>query len=450
MKIPKVKMIASLEIAVILFILLLFSLANKNFSGKNFSVIVSFLVNAILIIAGIIVDQKAFSLNKTFWYFNFYFLFLAPLLQYLTGYSVWSINIGDDLYIKTNGVILLCYIVYFTVNFICSNKIEEDSLIKAKVPIIEFSQYKVLVLLLLSVFAFVFLASMISFNGLFVRDLNGIDIGDKTTSVIVENFCRSIPVYSLGYTILYYKKNKSGLPLILVESILLLIVNFPASITRYWIGLVYIGILLILFEEKIVNRRFDIFLIVVFSVIFPVFQLFKWYTLSDLISGGNIMIRLSNVYNSVDFDAYSVLARTIKLTSTNGIQYGHQVLASLFFIVPRSVWPLKPYPSGQFIAMATNQFYTNISCPIYAEGFIDFGLIGALLYTLLLSFFIRKFDDNFWLKKDENSYSFNRLIYPFLFGILIFLLRGSLQPVVVYSFTFFIFAIILKIWFKEK
>mgnify|MGYP006966726925 CR=1 FL=1 len=449
MKVNKIKLLKNIEILIILVLTMIICFKENNFYNYNILVIISFNINAFIIILNILKDQTAFSLNKTFWYFNFFFFFIAPLFQYLSSYNVWNIAISEELYLKTNTYVMLCYIIYMVSKKFFINKNfkkhnyniidvnNENSNLK-----IIYSEKILILMLILTFISFVFLITNISFNGLFVREINNLSIGDNTISVILENICRAIPIYTCVYSIYFYQKKKFGKIFILIEFIILFMVNFPTSITRYWIGLVYIGIALIF------NRKFDICIIIIFSLIFPIFQLFKWYSFLELFTNSNLANRMFKVYNSVDFDAYSMFARTINYVNNNGIQFGHQSLASIFFLIPRALWPLKPYPTGQFIAMNEGQFYTNLSCPLFAEGFIDYGLFGSLIYTVLICYIISKFDFSYWNKNEIKLIDF---YYPFLFGILIFLLRGSLQPVIVYSFTFLIFIIILKkICFRKK
>ena len=460
MKINKKKLIKSLEIFAILFLIILLYFNGYEAKQTNIIVILSFIINGIVIVFNIVLDQSDYSLNKTFWYFNFFFFFIAPLFQYLSSYEMWNFYISDGLYLKTNLYIVLCYFIYSLSMFFLSkkdkkkkeNNIIKDDIINSNMIDNQlkeldyiYSSNIMIVLLVMSLFSFAFLVLNISFKGLFIRDLNNISIGDNTTSVILENFFRSIPVYSIVYSIYYYKKKKRGIIFIIIELTILIMTNFPTSITRYWVGLVYIGMILIMFGNKLKDRKFDIILIFIFAVIFPIFQLFKWYSLSDLLNGASISQRLFDVYNSVDFDAYSIFCRTIDYVLKNGTELGHQLLASLFFIIPRAVWITKPYPTGQFIAMSGNQYFTNISCPLYAEGYVDFGIIGSLMYTVIISYLIYRADLLYWNnRKNKNDVIIKDYYYPFLFGVLIFMLRGSLQPVVVYSFTFFIFAFIIK------
>lgn len=451
MKVNERRLLDMIGIFIILFFIILYYIAGYSFGGKSLAVIITFIINGFYIIINIICIDKPFSLIKTFWYFNFFFFFIAPFLQFLSGYISWGYYISDSLYLKTNIILFVCYTLSSFISFIIQNNKINIKSIKNE-PEMIFSKKYLIMFIILSFLAFIFLLYKISFSGFFVRELNQISVGDNTINSIITNTCRAIPAYALTYSIFYYRNTKERVSMvfIIIESIILLMLNFPASVTRYWIGLVYIGVFLVIFKDKIIGRKFDLVLILVFAIIFPIFQLFKWYTLSELlVEKNNVVQKLLTAYNSPDFDAYSVLSRTISLVSVKGCQYGHQLMGSLFFIIPRAVWNSKPYPTGQFIAMCSNQYFTNISCPIYAEGFIDFGIFGSILYTILLSIALNVLDNLYWYS--NNTIKYNSYMYTFLFGILIYLMRGSLLPVVAYSFTFFIFSFFVKgICFRKR
>ena len=421
-----------------LVIMLFFYLKNIDYTGKNVLILFTFIANGTIIIINILKDLRAFSLNKMFWYFSFFFLFLAPFFQYLTSYNCWDYVLEDRTYIRCNLYLILWYFVYSISNAIFLKKKN----INIKCVELDLNYKKMKFMFLLSLLSFIILVTNISFSGLFVRNSNSMSIDYGAFKAILENTLRAIPVYSLIYSFFCLKSYKKGYIYFIILLFITLSVNFPTSITRFWIGIVYIGIGLVVFRRYIINRRFDYAMILIFTIVFPIFQLFKWYTIEQIIDFTTISNKLISVYNNVDFDAYSMLGRTIEYIDLNGITFGHQLLSTLFFFVPRAIWSTKPLPSGEFIAIQQGQKFTNLSCPLIAEGLINFGIIGLILFALILGKIISYFDSIFW--KNFECTTFLYLIYPFGFGVLIFLLRGAMQPVAVYAFTFYFFTIFLK------
>jgi hypothetical protein len=219
--------------------------------------------------------------------------------------------------------------------------------------------------------------------------------------------------------------------------IIILLTNFPQALSRYLLGIIYIGIILIIFKEKITGRKFDYLLLGIFLLAFPILQLFKYYTVDQIFSDFSVVSkRLSSTYNSADFDAYSIFSRSFVYVDDFGFKKGKQLSSTVLFFIPRSIWKTKPYFSGKIIAEASGQEFTNLACPLMAEGYIDFGIIGMVIYYFVISYVINYFDYIYWKRKKVGMIN---IFYPFLFGCLIFILRGALQPTYIYCFSFLLF-----------
>lgn len=419
---------------------------NVSFSNVDIEVLVTFIINGTLLVVFALSEKNTFTLGKIFYYFNFFFMVVAPMFQFLTNFSLWNYKISNTTYLISNLLIMLWIIVYkfFYTIFYKKKTSQSNKNNHRKIP---YNISIAVILILLSLFCFVFMVSQTSIRGLFTRNTNHVSFDSGAIITIVESLCRSISVYSLVYSYFYYKKNKKNKLLLLFSIIFTVILNFPASVARYWLGIVYIGIILIFFKNNIKNKHFDLFLIFLFAFLFPVFQLFKWYGIDILGNFNLVLSKFSSTYNNADFDAYSMLARSIDYVSQNGHTNGHQILASIFFLIPRAIWPSKPKPSGQFLAEAQHQLFTNLSFPLVGEGYLDFGIIGIIIFAIVIAKVSAKLDFEYW---DNKAVDIINYVYPFSFGIFIFLQRGSMQPVVVYTFAFYLFLIIFYLFFGRK
>lgn len=408
-------------------------------------VVITFFINGLIILFFILKDSKPFSLNKIFWYFNFFFMFLAPLFQYLSDYKMWGFYLNDLDYTKTNIVLMFWFIIYgIFYNYKIKNKYIKEQ--KEKIEL-NLSIKKIYILIIFSFISLFIMIYFVGFNNLFIRDENSVDIGLDFISTIINNCFRIIPVYGLIYAIYYYKEKRTGIKFIILFGIMTFILNYPVSTTRYWSGAVYIGIAIVMFKKYIKDRTFDIGMILVFAILFPIFQLFKWYDISDILNG-EATKNLINVYNNADFDAYSMLARAFYYVGENSIVYGKQLLTTIFFFIPRMFWVNKSVPTGELIASSQNQNFTNLACPVQAEAYVNFGYIGIVFYAIILSIILKKIDNIYWNKDDKIRYI--DYVYPFLLGLLIFLLRGAFHPAMVYIFTFYLPLIIIKFFDFNK
>lgn len=408
----------------------------------DMGVIVTFIFNGLLIVFGIIKEKRKFSLNKVFWYFNLFFFFLSPLCQYLSDFSAWNYRITPELYLKSNIALIIWNFIYI----VGYRKYDKKSKSKNKINKtnkINMSKQRTYIVLSIEILAFILAMKLIGFSNLFLRSSNDIDIGESFINTILINFIRTVPVYGTVYCYWMYKDRKCGCFPMIISLFFLICLNYPASVTRYWIGAVYIGIGIIICGDFLKNRTFDYGLIITFAIVFPIFQLFKWYNISDILLG-KATKDLINVYNNVDFDAYSMLARSFCFVEDNSIMKGKQLLSTLLFFIPRIIWKNKAVPTGELIAKTQGQFFTNLSCPLIGEAYVNFGYVGILIYAILFARILKKIDDMYW-EKDEKGREYINYIYPFSLGLLIFILRGSFHPAIVYTFTFYLYIILNKI-----
>ncbi len=437
-KVTRKQITSSFFIFVVLCGIIIYYLNMFSEYENNIGLIISFMTIGGICIVNIISDNYTFSLNKIFWYFNFVFLFIAPLFQHLSNYYPWNYFISDELKMKTNFIIIIAFVIYDLV------------MILKKKRNIKFENYKIKntevnIQMVLSVIALLLLTVIMGINGLFLRDNNAvIQIGENGLVDIIIKIIRSIPVFTIALYIVYCK-NK-GKRIFNIKMIILLLMvlytNFPTSLSRYWMGAIYLGIFILIYGEKIKGRQFDILLILVLMFLFPLFQIFKNETIITIFKS-DILKTWTSTYNNVDYDAYSMLARIIKYVETNGIVYGKQVLGTIFFLVPRSIWGAKPIPTGVYVATMQRANFVNLSAPYIGEGYINFGIFGVILFMGILASIIKQLDYNYFKYREKKGVSIIELIYPFTVGYIIFLMRGSMHPAIVFLFLFLVYFLVV-------
>lgn len=436
--------------AIFLIISLILSLLISKYANKSFFVIESFFINGIIIAFNIYYDKYDYSLNKMFWYFMLFFMFISPLFQYFTSYNQWNYYLSETTYYRSNNIIcmfLISYILFKKYLLERSEKILEK--VNKKIYKIKINKSKKISKNLLYFTIAIFLIYMINVRlGTFYRGNNEIYLINDGISAIINHFIKAFPVFCFCYIFNFYnEKDKKNILLMLF--IMIFVMIYPQSTNRYLLGIVYLGLLIVIFQGKIKKRYFNIFIISLFILLFPLFQLFKWYSFGYLINNKNtIVTQFENSYNSADFDAYSMLGRTINYTDANSFTYGKQLSTTLFFFIPRKIWNNKPFPTGKVVAISQGQTFTDLSCPLMAEGYIDFGTFGVVLYSFLLSAFLNIFDMIYY--KNINKKTELKLTYPFMFGAIIFILRGALQPTFMYTLLFYFAFIIVKIYCIKK
>jgi len=158
--------------------------------------------------------------------------------------------------------------------------------------------------------------------------------------------------------------------------------------------------------------------------IFPILNLFRAQYI-DLLREKDIVFFQFNMLLEGHFDNYQNFIRMVKGGVVTG---GRQLLGVIFFFIPRQIWPGKPEHSGIVIADNLNLSYSNISVNFFAEGYINFGFIGILLFIIIIAFLNARMDNFFW--KKCNGILFNNplftCLYLVIFGMEFFILRGAL------------------------
>lgn len=235
----------------------------------------------------------------------------------------------------------------------------------------------------------------------------------------------------------YSRKNLSNLAavafLLIFFLIALLWLKNPFTEKRNALGPIYIC-LLFLFFPNLLNSNIKTLFFMFFSMVllFPIsaiithsdesFQviLSKPSILIEQMKGGGI----ANAFNTLNYDAFANFMVSIEMVQKEGLSLGYQLLSALLFFVPRGLWEGKPISSGEVVGnylMDNYDFnFNNLSNPLVSEGFLNFGLLGVIIFAVGLALVIRILSR--WLISSDIL----RRIMAFYFAIhLIFLLRGD-------------------------
>ena len=409
------------------FVFLVF--VRADFNDAKFPVLIGFIFIGIHSIIEITIDNRFISMNKFYWHFQFIFFCVAPLCQHLNGYYPWGVYINiEDIMIAELMIIAwnLLYSLLYRIDF----KKSKRALIQKKFVIEkEYTNLRMLIILMITVSIFIVLVKLIGFKNLFFRSENELDIDDSLTNFILKKILTSFPAISCVFFILNYRKTRSRFDAfcICVTFCFSLLSNFPTSTTRYWMGTIFASIFIVLFVKKKKSRLIDFAIIIGFSTLFPLFYSFKTLNIDDFFSGNIHFKGVFESFSTIDFDAFSLVARSVRFVRENGITYGNQLINVIFFFIPRSLWTTKPITTNVLIASSQNQVFTNLSCPLVAEGYVNFGVLGIVLYVVIYSRFNKFVDDIYWNNNTKNINIIN-IVYPFLCVITLYINRGPLQP----------------------
>jgi len=388
-------------------------------------ILVSFLLNILISFYGIVADKDAFSLNKVFWVFNLLFLALVPFGQFLVGSFPWGRILTNHTILKANGLIFLYQIIYTLVREKVNKHFSELMESNKQWTI---SKKPMLGLYFVSC---ILLFAFSDFRHFWQRS-NGLVIQNATLQLLADKTLRGICLFGLLSSIYLWKDKKLSVGIFSLVLLSGLLANFPTAIPRYWLATFYLSTILFFFKEKfILNKQLFPSLLVGSSLLlFPMLSILRYSIQEIKTKFGSLPDVYSFSFLGGDFDAYSSLCTTINYVREEGVTWGKQLATVFLFFIPRSMWPEKSVGSGALVNRLENSDFTNFSSPFIAEGYINFGIIGSLLFVAFASWFIVRYDNFYWRGAKCN---YATLVYPAAIGMFFFMLRGDLLSSFAYS-----------------
>ncbi len=205
------------------------------------------------------------------------------------------------------------------------------------------------------------------------------------------------------------------------------VVNNPISNPRYWFLTVLFALLFTAFPRSPVMYRGALALgVVIALVVFPFADRFRYEDSGDRgADSGSLLVPLT----LKDYDQIGMFANTISFADAGeGHTYGRQLSGTLLFFVPRSVWHGKPVDSGVRVGEWMGMRNTNLSSPLWAELWLDFGPFGMLLGFVLVGYACDRADRAYVRRTLDDGRPGNVLavVVPLVAGYSFILLRGPL------------------------
>ena len=443
---------------VIILVLIILIMPKGDMSNFTFVEILLFSLIGFICIKDISFElsQHSYSLRMIHYIFILFFFVFSPIIQIYYSFRPWGLQLDSQNVEIICGCILL-WIVFYNLSYSffknkTFKKINNFGII-AKISFIYLLAFTIL-----SFVCTIFIIRNVGLSQLFARSTSYLVFSgsnSQTKTLLFDSVTKVTILFSTTISIINYYENKNGLLFVLINSFMLIITCFPTGLTRNATGIIYLGLLLIInynfLKNKTKSSFFYFFIFIIgFVLVFPAINVFRTKTFSDANFFDKMNQLSSNIslnYNSEDYDAFSMIIQTKKYVSNFGITYGKQLFGNLLFFIPRNFWPNKPVGSGSMIFDAYNYSFTNVSCPLIAEGYINFGGIGIIIYALVLGYITSRLDYYYWfiMRKTKNNYCYLTIIYPYLLPILFFMLRGDFLSTFSYScsyiFLFYIYLI---------
>lgn len=377
-----------------------------------------------------------------FWSFGYTWLGLAPLLQLLANRNPYRQPVPEDAWATQLIVVLAGFLAYDAGLAVAGKRSRVDSrdtLASASVRMISRSRVRVLGILAV-VATPLFVTALGGLFALFssrqARTLALEQAGlytasSKASGALLTAAASVIPFLAL-YGWYHSSRGRYGLGGIAasVGGVLLVVVNVllnnPISSSRFWF--LTMGLALI-FSTARFQSAFSVRLIVAgflfaSSMVFPYLDAFRY-------TEASIEARSPTEFftDKTDYDALLQVGNAIRYVDEYGHTSGQQISGAMLFWVPRSLWESKPTDTGPVLARYINYPNENLSAPLWAEGYIDFGLPGVVVIFFLLGLATRKLTSRYLLDLERyraGGMSLVMFALPILAVYQVLILRGSL------------------------
>lgn len=359
------------------------------------------------------------TLLKVFFIFTYIFFGIVPVVELDYERIYWGgAQFSSGAYFYAATIVVGLSIITF-LSYVFFNKVkigyDKDSL---PVRDINLGSGQKIVLLLTS-FACFFVVLEFNNYSVFALILRGGDLVERSyfesssANLISNSMLRFVPL-STAIIVMYKVRGANLFKLVILA--IGVICAFPTGLARLQVPTYYFPLLFFLFPSMLKGNRLVFLLIFGFLFVFPFLDNFR-----NFYDGRSITFSISYEFLlGGHLDAFQNFARIIDV---DFVTYGVQALGVILFFVPRNLWLDKPVGTGHELAEHLNYSFGNISATWYAEGWANFGVVGAAFSAVLIGFIMAKLDKIFWLKKPGE---FLRLFYLFLLGYMFFLLRGDL------------------------
>ncbi|MFR9239385.1 MAG: O-antigen polymerase [Clostridium baratii] len=421
MKIKRENLIDLLVYAVFWF-LYTFDFLNMFIQKTSVLVMITFYIISLLSFYGFVKDKGFLTVNKMIYIFIFLFCYYAPVHQFVNGVNIHNYApFSDYEYLFANFLIII-FISTYMITWRCYRRSKIFSI--KSMNNFYINKRMLFILSMISILCILYLYK----NNQLISFVKTNDDGNDSISKIILKIIRFFPVSSLMLLIFSIKDNclKCGNKLkvfyILILGGISFLIFFPLNgiIGRFLLFGTYIIIASCCFDKNKHSSIILIIAIVGFYYIFPAFNFFKYNSISQIskfVLGGFDP-------NQIDYDAYQLFMQTIRYVSSSGLVWGINIISAFFNFIPRSIWHGKFLPSGQIIAENFNARFSNVSCPIFAEFYLAFGVIGLVLGTMLFAFVLKIIESEY----KKNNYLFKGY-YCISVGIIFSYMRGAMLPV---------------------
>lgn len=390
-------------------------------------------------------DNRPFSLNQVYWVFTFVFLALMPALFFSLDFLPHG-KVPEAVLKKASLLVWICALLYTLVRFLLQRLWPAQSHADKNISDAEdfkpqLSRIPIVMGLCVLTVAIVIGPANLWLQTDYWQALSA-RLPNTLLQLLFQYGLRGIMLYCCLLSVYAFRRGWMHWQILLTVLLLALIANFPLAMSRYLAGTFYLSILLWWLPAGWLKPpRFALLLMTAILLAAPVLNITRLQHFPIETGKQRDLSFLLQTSYSGDYDAYAMLCRTIQYTDSLGSSRGRQLTGALLFFVPRNHWSGKPVGSGSMVyqvMVPRADHWDNVSCPLTAEGYVNFSFAGSLLFTLLLAIVIFFYDRHFRQWRYQNKPGYAIVFYPVAIGLLLLWLRGDMMSAVAYSTGLFV------------
>lgn len=402
----------------------------------NLSILVQmqFFAMEVLSLFFFLFDKSSYSIHKFLLLYLFVFEGFAPLQQYRSDSNLWGVIFNtDELYVYSNLLVFVFLLAFeFGYRYFRQSTPGAPTFLEQRMEArFALTTQALVSFVLLDLSAVLYLGVTGQLMG--KVDSDGAMMTDTITAA-VKIALQTVCIATLIVYVLMRREGRvtaSAVSQSIYKGISIIcigLVYFPlwGSMSRFLLFAVYIMLVVLLYPRLRHPSLLFLAVFVGFAYVFPAFNFFKYHGFSDI-----FQFEFSNAnFNFYDFDAHQCFMVTIDYTINRGCSWGMNILSSVLCFVPRGIWPAKWQPSGQVIFTDYGAPFANVSCPLYAEFFLAFGITGLVVLSILMGRVVKFVEESY----DRGSILVQG-VCVILIGMAIYIARGALLPTCAYTFS---------------
>ena len=379
---------------------------------------------------------RRYNLGASYSLFTMIFFGAIPLFEYKLGITYNSANIPRDTsYFAAAELVLLtsfCFYLGYGLRRGKSQKVDELKCMRF------LSVRHRQIILWLSFFGLAVCAiSIAAFYEFSLRNILFRGYGEELDQSAMGNafityFARPL-FFNLTFIMVLASAKRRPVPRLWIFALFFSALLFvsPVGIPRNLVGALYIPLLMMGFMPRSYTK-YGVICVILFAMLLaaPLVDVFRHINVHDDVDLGE-NYSLDYLFSG-HFDAFHNFTQVIDIDYSSE---GWQVIGVLLFWVPRALWEGKPVGTSFDFADYAGYQAHNISFPLPAEWYVDYGVLGVVFGMFFVGILYRRLDILFSKTKEEGSIaSYISAIGRIELSILgLFLLRGSVLATFAYT-----------------